>query len=317
MATIGVVGEAVVDLLPVPGGDGDLLRGRPGGSPANVAVALARLGVTAHFLGRTSRDGWGQRLRQHLADQGVVVAGAVGDEPTAMALVDVGADGQPTYRFLWDGTADRHLGVTDLTLALGDLDAVHVGSVACVLEPAADAIAQVVAPIEERMVVSFDPNVRPDLVDDVALARRRLRDLADHAHLVKASDEDLAFLFPDHDLERAAWELLDGAQTQLVVVTEGARGARVFTPRFEAPVPPRAAGPVVDTVGAGDTFMAGLLAGLVEHGALDVASLKRIDVTTARDVARFAAAAAGVVVAREGADPPRRDEVPADEGQSA
>lgn len=310
MTTIGVVGEAIVDVLPVAGGDGDLLRARPGGSPANVAVALARLGLTAHFLGRTSRDRWGQRLREHLADQGVVVAGAVGDEPTAMAFVDVGADGQATYRFLWEGTADRHLGVTDLTLALGGLQALHVGSVACVLEPAAEAIAQAVAPLEEHLLVSFDPNVRPALVDDVATARHRLLALAEHAHLVKASDEDLAFLFPDHDTERAAWELLDGAQTHMVVVTEGSDGATLFTPRFEMPVPARPAGEVVDTVGAGDAFMAGLLAGLAEHGALNVAALKGIDAPTAGDVARLAAAAAGVVVTRIGADPPGRDELP-------
>ena len=311
MTTIGVVGEAIVDLLPVPG-DGELLRGRPGGSPANVAVALARLGVTAHFLGRTSRDTWGRRLRQHLTEQGVVVAGPVGDEPTAIAIVDVGADGVASYRFLWEGTADRHLGVTDLTMAMQDLDAVHVGSVACVLEPAAGAIEQAVAPIDERMVVSFDPNVRPGLVPDAAVARRRLRTLADHAHVVKASDEDLAFLLPDHDVERAAYELLDGTQTHLVVVTQGAEGARVFTPRYDLPVPPRPAGTLEDTVGAGDTFMAGLLVGLAEHDALTVDALKRLDADTARSVAGFAAAAAGVVVTRVGADPPRRDEVAVD-----
>ncbi len=313
MTTIGVVGEAIVDLLPVPGED-ELLRGRPGGSPANVAVALARLGVTAHFLGRTSRDTWGGRLRHHLAEQGVVVAGPVGDEPTAIALVDVGPGGAATYRFLWEGTADRHLGVTDLTMALHDLDALHIGSVACLLEPAAGAIEQAVAPIDERMVVSFDPNIRTGLVPDAAQARRRLRLLADHAHLVKASDEDLAFLFPDHDVERAAYELLDGTQTHLVVVTLGADGARVFTPRFDLPVPPRPAGALADTVGAGDTFMAGLLVGLAERDALTVAALKRIDADTAREAAGFAAAAAGVVVTRAGADPPRRDEVPPGDG---
>ncbi len=239
MSTIGVVGEALIDVLPA---DGDVLRAQPGGSPANVAVALARLGVDTRFLGRTSTDRWGARLRAHLHEQGVVVDGGVGDEPTAIAFVDVGPRGTPSYRFLWEGTADRQLGVADLTIGLEPLDAVHVGSVACVLDPGAEAIAEVVAPIEERLVVSFDPNVRPDLFDDVEAARARLLALADHAHVVKVSDEDLAFLFPDHDAERAAWELLDGAQTHLVVVTEGSAGARAFTPRFEVPVPARRRG---------------------------------------------------------------------------
>lgn len=304
MTSIGVIGEALVDIIPDDGAD--TLRAHPGGSPANVAVALARLGVDTRFLGRTSTDRWGDRLREHLAGEGVVVEGSVGDEPTAIAFVDVASDGAASYRFLWEGTADRRIGAAELTLALESLDAVHIGSVACLLDPGADAIAEVVAPIEERLVVSFDPNVRPSLVDDVEGARARLLALADHAHVIKASDEDLAFLFPDHDLERAAWELLDGAQTHLVVVTEGAIGARAFTPRFEVPIPPRPQGAVADTVGAGDTFMAGLLAGLAERDLLTVGALKGLDVDAVREVGAFAALAAGAVVARPGADPPRR-----------
>lgn len=309
MATVGVIGEALVDLLPASGDDPTLLRGVPGGSPANVAVALARLGVETRFLGRTSTDRWGALLRQHLTDEGVAVGGQVGPEPTALAVVEVAADGAPSYRFLWEGTADRRLGVTDVMMDLDGLDALHVGSVSCVLEPAASAIEQVVLAIDERLVVSFDPNVRPSRVDDHAAGRARLLEIADHAHVVRASDEDLAFLFPDHDVERAAWELLDGAQTQLVVVTEGARGARVFTPRFEVPVPPDGPDEVVDAVGAGDTFTAALLAGLADHGALDVRSLKGLDAETARAVGTFAARAAGVTVGREGADPPHRDQL--------
>lgn len=308
VTTVGVVGEALVDLLPA---GGDLVRGQPGGSPANVAVACARLGLPTRFLGRTSRDRWGARVRSHLESNGVVVAGEVGDEPTAIALVDVDGDGRASYRFLWDGTADRLLDREVLARAVADLDVLHIGSVACVLEPCGSVIASVVHEVEEDRVVTFDPNVRAGLADDPATARARLRTLAAASHVVKASDEDLAFLLPDHDVERAAWELLDGEQTQVVVVTAGAAGARLFTPRYELPVPRSAVGAVVDTVGAGDTFMAGLIAGLDEQGALSVPALKTLDADTARAAAGVAAAAAAVVVTRPGADPPHRADLPA------
>lgn len=306
MSRVGVIGEALVDLIAV---DDDTMKVQPGGSPANVAVALARLGVESHFLGGTSRDRWGDRLRSHLQAEGVVLAGRVGDEPTAVAVVDLDEDGQARYRFLWEGTADRMLRTEDLAPAVDGLDAVHVGSVACVLEPAASAIADTIAPIGDQQVVSFDPNVREALVDAPDVARARLQGLADAAHLVRASDEDLGFLFPDHDTGDAARQLLDGTRTHVVVVTRGADGAELFTPRLQLPLPVVVPDRVVDTVGAGDTFMAGLLAGLAEHGALTVSALASLDAATAREVGHLAATAAAFVVGRVGADPPRRSEL--------
>lgn len=303
---VAVLGEALIDLLPE---GADRFRARPGGSPANVALALARLGVGTAFLGRTSTDRWGRRLREHLGSEGVDLAAApIGDEPTAIALVDVAEDGQPTYRFLWEGTADRMLTVQDLPSPL-DVAALHVGSVACLLPPGAEAIVALVEREHTEMLVTFDPNVRPALAPDPDVARDRLHRLAAHAHVVKTSDEDLAFLFPGRDPEDAAWSLLDAEATRLVVLTRGARGAEVLTPRLQLTVPPADRGAVVDTVGAGDTFMAGLIAGLAEHGLLDAERLKRVDADTARAVATLAAEAAAVVVTRPGADPPRRDEL--------
>ncbi len=311
-SSIGVIGEALVDLLP---GADDTLVGRPGGSPANVAVALARLGADSHFLGRLSSDRWGRRLQQHLAAEGVHLDGGTGDEPTALAVVDLAADGSASYRFLWEGTADRLLDPAHLEAALEGLDALHVGSVGCLLEPGASAIAQAVGLAGPR-VVSFDPNIRPDLAEGVVGARDRLLDLASRAHVVKASDEDLAWLLPDLAEAEAAHRLLGGASTRLVVVTRGADGAAVFTRGGHARVGAVEQGPVADTVGAGDAFMAALLVGLAEQGALDVAALDDLDVDAARHAARLGAEAAGVVVTRPGADPPTRADVQLGTGSS-
>lgn len=307
MARVGVIGEALIDVLPF---DGDLLIGRPGGSPANVAVALARLGVPTTFFGRTSTDSWGERLRDHLRAENIRLEDApIGGEPTAMAFASMSADGQATYRFLWEGTADRCLTLAELPPTLA-VDVLHIGSVACVLEPGASAIADLAERERGRCLVTFDPNPRPSLELDPTSVRRRLTHLAGMAHVIKTSDEDLAFLFPKRDIDETARSLLASETTRMVVVTRGSNGASMWTsPGDEIAIPVDSGGRVVDTIGAGDTFMAGLIAGLAEHNLLDTEKLERITVDDAREVGSLAATAAGIVVTRAGADPPHRDEL--------
>lgn len=302
MSPVGVLGEALVDLAPGPDG---VTRALPGGSPANVAVALARLGVTTRFLGRTSSDRYGALIRAHLADAGVELAGPIGQEPTARAVVTLGPDGQPTYEFDWTGTADRTL--TEGDVQISGLACLHVGSVSCLLEPGATAIETVVGHQPGGVLISFDPNVRPGFID--AAGRERLLRLASNAHVVKASRDDLELLGRGADLDRAASSLLSDSLTRLVMVTDGEDGAVLYTRRDRVRVAARPPGAVADTVGAGDTFMAGALTALQRADRLSPDALSDLGADDLVTIGRFAAAAASITVSRPGADPPTLDEM--------
>lgn len=303
---VAVVGEALIDLL--PGTDASGLVAHPGGSNANVAVAAARLGAPTRFLGRLSSDRWGQLLRAHLAAAGVDVSSAPeGGEPTALAVVDVGADGQPRYRFLWEGTADRMLELAELPDDLGDTAVLHVGSVSCVLEPGRQAIRDLVDRERDDRIVTFDPNIRSDLVGAPDQARSHLLDLARSAHVVKASDEDLEWLAPGTAAEDFAHDLA-ARDVALVAITRGARGAELVGQRAQVTIP-AVEGPVVDTVGAGDTFMAGLIVGLLEAGLDTPHKVRTAGPDALIQAGKLAARAASVTVSRAGANPPTRDEI--------
>lgn len=273
--TVLVVGEALVDV--VTRADGTVVE-VPGGSPANVAVALARLGVDVQLLTALGDDPHGDLVRQHVEASGVVVVAARLPR-TAVARATLDASGAATYVFeiAWDiGEVQSHAAA----------DWVHIGSIATVLQPGADQIAALVAAHRGSCPISFDPNCRPLLTPEPDLAR--VEALVAQCDVVKLSDEDAAFLLPGVPLEEVLrrWRALG---PRLVVVTRGAAGALALTDELvEVPVPPGP--PVVDTVGAGDTFMAGLIA--TRGTSLDLAS-----------------AAARITVSRVGADPPWRAEL--------
>lgn len=299
---VAVLGEALIDVLP-DGMDGVVAR--PGGSPANVAIGTARLGVPTAFLGRTSTDRWGGVLRDHLGRAGVRTDHApLGPEPTAIALVDVQDGGEPVYRFLWAGTADRALTIEELPDDLGEVQVLHVGSVACLLEPGATAIRGLVDRERDDRIVTFDPNVRTEATGSGEEVRAGLLDLARQAHVVKASVQDLAFLVPDADPRDVAHDLA-ARDVSLVVITAGPGDVRLVGQRAEVvlPVPPM---PVADTVGAGDAFMAGLVAGLLEAGLDTSNKVHTAGPEALRAAGALAVRAACVAVSRVGADPPTR-----------
>ncbi|MCZ7436810.1 carbohydrate kinase [Micromonospora sp. WMMC241] len=300
-----VLGEAVVDLA--PSGGGDLLAAHPGGSPLNVAVGLARLGRPTALLARFSRTAFGRRLRAHADANGVDLGHAVADDrPATLAVVSLDADGAAGYDFYLDGTADWQWRREELTLPTGT-EVLHTGSLAVLLPPGADLVADLLARTHarRRVLVSLDPNVRPTMLTDPDAARDRLLDLACHAHLVKASDEDLAWLFPGTRVDEAA-AALGRRGVELVVVTRGAAGAYARTRAGRHVTCPAEPVTVADTVGAGDAFTAGLLDALVEIGAATPGRVGALDEDRLAAALRHAIRIAAFTCARPGADPPHR-----------
>lgn len=303
---ITVVGESLVDVVARQGYDE--LTAHPGGSPANVAVALSRLGQRTALMTQIGADDYGALIRTHLENNGVevILAGPAG-QPTSRALATLDARGAASYEFdlSWD--------VRGLRLAEGSA-AMHIGSLGVMLAPGGEQVLRLAesACRSGDVVTSYDPNVRPSVTPD----RREVAAIAERAaacaHIVKMSDEDLAFLFPGTTPARLAERLLDGDRpTQLLVVTMGRDGATVVTrsSRFAVPAVPVV---VVDTVGAGDTFTAALLAGLADAGVLSREALTTGaagEPDLLRGIVGQALAAAALTCTRPGADPPTAGEL--------
>ena len=278
---IVVGGEALVYL--VVGGDG-ALAGHLGGGPFNCARTLGRLEQPVAYLGRISSDRFGARLREQLVEDGVRLDAVVDtDDPTTLALAELDEDGAATYRFYFEGTSVPGLTPeTALSVLPERVEMVHVGTLGLVFEPVADALEAVVAQAGDALVM-VDLNIRPTVIDDDAGYRARLERLVPRCHVVKASDDDLAWLDPDRGELDAARALL-GAGPTAVLLTRGGDGVTVVTRDGETEVPALAV-EVVDTIGAGDAFGGGFLAWWRREG-LSAGDLQRTDAVL--EATRFA-----------------------------
>lgn len=314
---IVVCGEALMDVF--AGADtasGLALDARVGGSPFNVAVGLARLGRPVAFLGGISQDFLGARLVHALSSEGVSTASVLRvDAPTTLGLVGLDADGVPAYAFYGEGGADRQLAPDDARAAFAALQrsaeptvqALHLGSYTTVVEPVAGALRTLIEGTRHSMVVSFDPNVRLSVEPDPARWRAVLRWMLPRTHLLKISEEDLARLEPNIDpVAFCAHALAQGVR--LVVVTRGPAGALACSASASAQVAAIDV-PLVDTVGAGDSFQAALLAWLANHDQLHVDALAALDAAQLGQALRFAVRAAAITCSRRGADLPQLSEV--------
>jgi fructokinase len=307
--SVVVVGEALVDLK-ADEGDPTRFTAHPGGSPANVAVTLARLGTSVQFAGRLARDGFGLLLRDHLAKNGVDLSFCVdAAERAGLAVVSTDADGHTEYAFHVTNTADWQWRTAELPHGLdSDTLAIHTGSLALALPPGGPAIAVWLA--EQRRaqrVISIDPNVRPAVMVDPRAYRPRLESWVTRSDIVKASIDDLAWIYPGEDPDGVAlrWS---GRGPSLVVITHGADGVDAFV---DGQVVRRPARPTVvaDTVGAGDAISGALLDWLARHERLSRPALAAITPSEVAAALDFAAEVAAVTVSRPGADPPQRAEL--------
>ena len=296
-AGVAVIGEALVDVV----------NGTPfvGGSPLNVAVGTARLGYDTVFLGRYGRDEYGEMIGRHLRDNRVTSLLAPDALPTSVAIATLDATGSARYEFhlQWDVPAL----LETLTDALGRVRLVHTGSIATVLEPGArDVLGAIQRAREWGLRVTFDPNCRPSITSDPGNARAWVERFVALSDVVKASDEDLCWLYPDRAVEESAeaWRRLGPS---LVVVTQGAAGALAVHNGGVVTVPARPVA-VVDTVGAGDSFMAALVAAVLDLGDGPMDALTHGQVT---GILNQASAAAAITVGRAGANPPTRAELAA------
>ena len=304
-----VCGEALFDVFAA--GDtptGMALDARIGGSPFNVALGLARLQQSVGFLGGVSRGFLGERLLSALRDEGIDTACVqMLDAPTTLSLVGLDARGVPSYSFYGSGAADRELPASAIDSVPGTVRAVHVGSYAMVVEPVASVQRALIERLHRQCLVAYDPNVRTNVEPDLARWRDTIQWMAARAHVLKVSEEDLQLLYPgEPHAELAAGWRQEGVAA--VVVTHGGEGARAYLDDGELPIAP-APTMLVDTVGAGDTFQAAMLAALAERDALDPAVLRALPQAAWAEVLGFAARAAAITCGRRGADLPRRAEL--------
>jgi fructokinase len=303
-ARLLVIGEALIDIVTDP--DGEAAE-HVGGSPANVAVGLARLGHLVDFATCLGRDARGDRIASHLGRHAVtVLTESFGAAPTSTATATIDLTGAATYEF------DLHWDLPRLDLPAGT-GHVHTGSIGTVLAPGADSVTDALRAVRDVGTVSYDPNIRPGIMGDLDLVRARVEELVALSDVVKASEDDLALLYAGQPTEQvmARWV---GLGAGLTVVTLGGEGVtyRVRSGPGARWAPTRAE-VVVDTVGAGDSFMAGLLSGLVVAGLLgDPDARRRLGQATLDQVQpsiERGLATSGVTVGKAGAYAPSLDEL--------
>lgn len=311
-----VIGEALIDLVAedvaTPGTGPATYRAHPGGSPFNVAIGLARLGRHAMLQARLAGDAFGRQLRGHAERNGVDLSAAVSaSEPSTLAIVGLDDQRNATYDFYLNGTADWQWTRQELDRAPRDASWIHVGSLASWTEPGCSVISE---HLRERKAggatVSFDPNVRPLLMPDHPKAVSMVEEMVALATVVKASEEDLGWLYPEQGIADVlrAWRALG---PELVVVTEGGKGAHALGASGQVISVPAQRVRVVDTVGAGDAFMSGLINALCDR---DVHAVAAAD-DALGEVVADAMQVAALTVMRAGANPPTAAELLAARGE--
>ncbi len=315
---IGVVGEALIDFIAkATVGASVPFDSHIGGCALNTAVAATRLGSCVEYIGKISADAFGQRILDYLVDNQVMFDPSLcaASEPSLLAFATLDAEGKAQYIFSTKGTAPVSLTKEELLAALqepSDLRVLHIGSISLALPPACDVIPSAIQAFQPKPIIFLDPNVRPAVIQDSVAYKRRLETVLELASFVKLSDEDLSLLYPGMDVMDKARELARQYQLQ-VILTLGKQGSRWYTPQGLMVSMPIIDLPVIDTVGAGDTFSGALLSYLHDRDCFgsdgELPELVSLDQPMIQDALRFATAASAITCSRRGCDPPTKDEV--------
>lgn len=300
---IGVVGESLIDIVD----KNELI----GGCAFNVALAAARLGAPVTYFGKVSGDEYGSRILERMIDNDVLfdpqLCGA--KQPTLCSKAVLDKEGKASYVFDYKETAACNITEDELSAAFaneGDIDMVFFGSISLLMEPGCNAIFPAIKTIEGNPVKFLDPNIRPSLVKDPDGYRKMIFDYASQCELVRVSDEDLSYLFPEMDEKQAEQSLLDICKGSLIV-TRGAKGSTWYGKNFREDVSAIKVEKVQDTIGCGDTFDGAVMAYLDRNDL--IRRIDSIDKKTASKILVYASVAAGLNCLSKGCEPPTSEDV--------
>jgi fructokinase len=315
-------GEALIDMVrvQVPGSREGFLP-LPGGSPYNTAIAIGRLGAGAMFLGKFSKDFFGEmllkRLKENHVNDNLIIRS---EQNSSLAFVNLKEGKEPEYVFYTDGTADRSLCIVDLPEKIPvEAGCICFGSISMIMEPAASAIETLIlrenvkeGADKESPVISFDPNIRTFMIKDKEAFIRRTEKLIAASTIVKISNADIGYLYPGMDTDKAIERILTFGP-RLVIVTLGPDGALALLRRHDGNIikvsAPAVNIPLADTIGAGDTFHGAFLSWLEIKGKMSHSALANMSNTELYEALFFANKAAAIVCSRRGAEPPTLKEV--------
>ena len=304
-------GEALIDFMPLEKENSQIFyKPCPGGSSVNTAVALGRLNHSVGMLTGVSNDLFGKQLIAHLEESNVDCSLVVrSDLDTTLAFVSAESlEGNVEYAFYAKGTADRSISVENLPKSLPDnIEVLEFGSISLVMEPSASSYEYLMKRESTKRFISLDPNIRPDFIPDALVFQKKFDKWLDHVDLLKLSDADLDWLYPNYNIQDAVDHILS-KKVQAVFLTMGEKGAWAYTKNHQifANTPIIS---VTDTVGAGDSFHAGLLHKLAMMDKLKIGKLKEINEPELQASLQFAIKVAALTCTNTGANPPKIDEI--------
>ena len=310
MPSVLVIGEALVDVVHgINGG----IKNIPGGSPANTAVALARLGTKTYMKARTSHDQFGEEIRNYLTNQNVnLECLLVVDSPSSVINAVIQKDGSAKYEANLKGAADYGWTFEELNQVIDpDIQIVQLGSLTSYVEPGATNVEKWFSQLRQsnKHLLTFDPNIRHPLDGENEVdVRNRAKKLASLSHVVKASDEDLNWVFSNSNPQDSAIKIIESGAS-LVIVTLGKKGAFAVNKKLEIVEVTANEIAVIDTIGAGDTFAAALITQLLENSWITKNALENLSSHDLTEILTNCSAASAITCSRQGANPPHRHEV--------